>query len=156
MNRWTQRGLGVGLTLAVVAVLLGCGGIQKAIQEEEKKQKRRTQLEDIGAAYAGYRDANDDQSPSKVADVEKDLEATALAAINSGEIVVIWDADFDAMKKGKGPEAFILAYDSTAPAGGGPVLMADEEVKDMTAGEFKAAPQAPTRAPQKKKEEKKP
>jgi hypothetical protein len=156
MKRWAERGLGVGLTLAVIAVLLGCAGLQKAIQEEEKKQKRRDQLNNIGSAYVNYHDENDNQSPSKVADIEKDLEATALAAINSGEIVVVWDADFDAMKKGKGPQAFVLAYDSNVGANGGPVLMADEDVKDMTSGEFSAAPKAPTKPPQKKKEDKKP
>jgi hypothetical protein len=154
MSRWTERVLGVGLTLAVVAVLLGCGGIQKAIQEEQKKQQRTAQLEAVGTAYADYRSEHNDQSPSKAADLDKYLEATALAAVNSGEIVVIWDADYDAMgKKGKGPDAFVLAHDSAAPNAGGLVLMAaDEEVKEMTAAEFNAAPKAPTRPPQKKEE----
>jgi hypothetical protein len=154
MNRWAERGLAVVLTLTVVAILLGCGGIQKAIQEEQKKQQRRDQLDAIATAYFDFRTDNNEQSPSQVADLEKYLQPEPLAALNNGEFLVVWDADFDGMKKGK--ETYVLAYESAAPTSGGFVLMADEDVKEMTAAEFNAAPKAPTKPPQKKKEDKKP
>ena len=43
MNRWTERVLGVAAFLGVVAVLLGCGGVQK-VREAAQKAQRANQL----------------------------------------------------------------------------------------------------------------
>jgi hypothetical protein len=146
MNRWTERVLGVAALLLVVAVLLGCGGIQKAAQ----KARTHNQLMQIGLAYQNYHDQNR-RSPSGTAELQPfGLTPDATAALQSGQFVVVWDADWDAMFKGQGTSRYVLGYESTAPASGGLVLMADGSINQATAAEFNAWPKAPTRPPGKK------
>jgi hypothetical protein len=144
MSRPTERVLGVTAFLLVVAVLLGCGGIQKAAQ----KARTHNQLLQIGLAYQNYQDQNKGKSPSGVAELQPfGLTPDATTALQSGQLVVIWDADVDAMRKGQGQSGYVLGYESSAPAGGGAVLLADGDVRQMTVAEFNALPKAPTKAP---------
>jgi hypothetical protein len=144
MKRWPERASGVTALLLVVALILGCGGFQQAVQEVKKIDH----LTKIAMAYGAYRTKNNDQSPSKAADLKPFIDdADAYADLEGGQFVVVWDADFDAMK-GKGPAAYVLAYEKTVPAGEGLVLMADlAAINHQTAAEFNALPKAPTKAP---------
>jgi hypothetical protein len=53
--------------------------------------------------------------------------------IQDGAIVVVWKAGYSPSSTA------VLAYEKNAPAGGGKVLLRNGTVKEMTAGEFKAA-----------------
>jgi hypothetical protein len=146
MNRWTERVLGVTALLFVVALIMGCGGIQQAAQ----RAKKRNELMEIGLSYHNFHDQNN-KSPSGPADLQQVLlSPDAAADLNAGTLVVVWDADWDAMMKGKGLPAYVMGYESSAPANGGLVLMFDGSVNQVTAAEFNALPKAPTKAPGKK------
>jgi hypothetical protein len=126
----------VALLLAVIALILGCGGIRQAAE----KQKRVNQLKAIGLAYHNCNDATG-RGPTGVQDLRPYLTGfeDAYQAVQNGDIVVYWNAiipgDFP-----KGTGSTVLAYDKNVPANGGPVLLGDASAREMTAAEFAAAP----------------
>ncbi len=80
--------------------------------------------------------------PKKASDIKK-YEAgfpIGYAAIQSGQIVVVWGATVAG--EGGGGTADVVAYEKEAPTAGGMVVLQNGTVKQMTAEEFKAAPKA--------------
>jgi hypothetical protein len=136
MNRVPLRWRTVALLLVVTALIFGCGGIRQAAV----KQQRTNQLKAIAIAYHNCNDQNL-KGPANAAELQKFLEGfpDAVQAIQSGEIVVYWNAkvptDFP-----KGTSNTVLAYDKVVPASGGVVVMGDGSPRVMTAAEFAAAP----------------
>jgi hypothetical protein len=102
---------------------------------------RQNQLKMLGLAYHNFVDASK-KPPAKMEELapylEKDAKLTD--ALTQGRCVVIWKSTFQAMKAGAANT--ILGYEKDAPASGGLVLMADGNVRTMTADEFKKAPRA--------------
>jgi hypothetical protein len=149
MSRWAERVLGVAALAGVVAVLLGCAGFQKGFQQGLQQAKKAAELAQVGVAYQQYQNVNGNKSPSQAADLQPFLtDPEAMAAVNGGQFVVVWNADVAAMSKAPaGAAGYVLAYESAAPTSGGLVLMGDQQVKQMSAAQFNAAQKAPTKAP---------
>jgi hypothetical protein len=140
MTRWI--GCASGLLLAVV----GCGPSPttplSATQMEDLKLREVGELYRIHQVMAG-------KPPRSLSDFNKVGDAasrTAYGAIRSGEVVVRWQATLpDTDTEPTSPESDqVLAYWKTVPDSGGPVLMLDRRIRQMTADEFKAAPLAGT------------
>jgi hypothetical protein len=84
------------------------------------------------------------RGPAKVADLARfePMFPQAYRAVKSGEVVVTWGAAMTGEGEvGKG-NSEVIAYEKSAPTGGGYVLLTTGEVKQMTAEEFKDAPKA--------------
>jgi hypothetical protein len=139
-----MRALRIVSALVVVLVVVACSGVRQAAQ----KAKTSNDLMQVGLLYHNFWDANKGKGPSGVVDLQKLAGAdpsasTALAEVTGGKLVIIWNVrQQDAIKSPGGSSSLVLGYESSVPSAGGPVLMADSSVKQMTADEFKAAPKA--------------
>lgn len=91
-------------------------------------------LKEIGETYK-YIAAQKQQAPRKADDLAEysgSLEG-ALPLIRSGEIVVVWGVGYSSGSNQ------ILAHGKDAASNGGPVLLRNGTVKEMTATEFAAS-----------------
>ena len=77
--------------------------------------------------------------PTKLADMAalKDLYNIGYAAVEKGEVVVVWGTNVAG--EGGGGGTGVVAYEKSAPDSGGAVLLQDGTVKNMSADEFRAA-----------------
>ncbi|MCI0376362.1 MAG: hypothetical protein L0215_02020 [Gemmataceae bacterium] len=122
---------------AAMLPLAGCGGARNppiaAAQTMEEKLTR------IGSLYLHY-SGDKEQAPGSAQDLRLIQEHAAdLTPVDAGEIVVIWGVKIrDDPQSGR----LILGYEKDAPKSGGLVLMADGQVKQMSAAQFAAAPKA--------------
>ena len=84
------------------------------------------------------------QGPKKAADFSKYEAGYPLgyAAVQSGEVVVVWGAKIAGEGETGSAPANVVAYEKKVPAEGGLVLLQNGQVKQMTAAEFAAAPKA--------------
>ena len=64
------------------------------------------------------------------------------AAVQSGEVVVVWGAKIAGEGDAGSAPANVVAYEKKTPAEGGLVLLQNGTVKEMTASEFASAPKA--------------
>jgi hypothetical protein len=122
---------GALLLFTVLSVLaVGCGGGPPAAPPT--KNIVLGQIHDMYSHYI----KSQQKAPSKLSDLAnkryEGISPTAVAALKKGEYVVVWGVN----SKDSGT---VLAYEKDAPTKGGPVLMADGTVKEMTADELKAA-----------------
>jgi len=127
-----RRVVGVVCGLGVLACVLACGAATDAFNAG-------FDLGLINAAYEGCEKANN-KPPASAEELEKWASANnqpekAITAIKEtkagGKYVVKWGT-----KRVGGAGDAVLAYESKAPASGGVVLMADGNVKTVTADEF--------------------
>jgi hypothetical protein len=83
--------------------------------------------------------ANNRPVPTKMAEMEayEPIRPSVYVGLLSEEIVYQWGARINS----SGTDA-ILAYEKKAPTDGGWVLMQDGNLKEITVGEFNAAPKA--------------
>jgi hypothetical protein len=129
------------LATAALASSLACAGVQKAAQQ----QKERNDLKQIALEYLNFIDNN--QNPPKTLDefvafFEKNYGANPVSSdLKSGKYVIYLDVTINKLPDGTGNT--VLAYESSVPASGGPVVMADASIRDMTAAEFAAAKKPP-------------
>jgi hypothetical protein len=127
------------LVVAVVALLLGCGGVAK-VREAAARAKRANQLKMVGLAYHDFQNSKG-KAPAAPADLLPLLttDPETAQALQNGDIVILWGAqvpgDFP-----QGTSLTVLGYDKDVPTKGGPVLLGDASTKIMTAAEFNAAP----------------
>jgi hypothetical protein len=132
------RVVNVALVLVFLGLCVACGGVQQAAA----RSKRMNDMKMIGLAYHNFHDANN-KPPSNAQDLLT-IDPTvgpAVALIQSGEVIFIFDAKLsDMMQQGSG--STVLAYEAKVPTAGGVVLLGDGSVKQMTAAEFQAAPKA--------------
>jgi hypothetical protein len=142
--RFTSLGL-------LLVLLTGCGkgasapgssgaaANQPAGDSAEKQQKAF--LEQYGVAYRNHMDTMD-AGPSKADDLADFLEKSErlLQPLRSGEYVLIWDVKLPDQKNNyKGAGDLVLGYVKDVPTKGGPVLMGDGKVVQMTPEGFKKA-----------------
>jgi hypothetical protein len=91
-------------------------------------------LRELGEVYK-YRASERQPAPARPDDLMGNEPAlpNAWPLIQDGTIVVAWKAGYSPSSTD------VLAYEKSAPAGGGKVLLRNGTVKEMTASEFKAA-----------------
>jgi hypothetical protein len=117
--------------LALAAVLaFGCGG-----KSGPSLPAEQIQLKEINEMYWHFVRSHS-KPPAKLADLAtRRYEGNFSGAVDSlkkGKYLVVWGVkDKDA--------GTVLAYEKDVPARGGPVLMADGTIREMTAEEFRAA-----------------
>jgi hypothetical protein len=115
----------------------GCGGAGNTTALDSTGKQM---LEEIGEMLKTVQ-ADRTRPPARVAElgsVEPMLPVSA-QALRSGEIVYFWGAG---LSTGPNASSTVIAHEKKVPSEGGWALMQDGTVKQMTAEEFKAAPQA--------------
>jgi prepilin-type processing-associated H-X9-DG protein len=135
----TRRWLCGAALVAFALLSTACGSVQQAAQ----RQQRKNDLLQIGLAYHSYLDANI-KGPAKAEDLLPYIENNAvLLQKMKSDYTIIWGVDLkNPTLLTQGTKNTVLGYESSAPTSGGQVLMCDGSVEQMTAAEFKAAPQA--------------
>jgi hypothetical protein len=132
----------IAAVLLVVTLIpsLACMG---KIQQAAQKVKDQNDLAQIGMLYHSYCDLNSGKPPAtldefvKFAQTNQPGAAPAISGLQSGKYVIYLGVDFKKQTQGTGNT--VLAYDANVPTAGGPVVMADGMVRQMTAAEFAAA-----------------
>jgi hypothetical protein len=127
--------------MVVSAVLAGCGTMEQG--PLNSSQLEQLKLREVGEMYRLHQ-IMAKKPPRSLKDFQMigDADApTAYGAVRSGEVVLRWQATLPDTE----PEPTsttsdeVLAYIKTVPEKGGPVLMLDRHIHQMTAEEFKAA-----------------
>jgi hypothetical protein len=130
-------------TVLVVASLLPSMACMGKIQQAAQKQKERNDLMQIGLMYHNYYNINKSKPPATLDDLLKfgqqndPAAAPVMNDLQSGKYVIYLGVDV--MKLPDGSTNTVLGYESNVPTAGGPVLMADGAVRDMTPADFAAA-----------------
>jgi hypothetical protein len=122
----------------------GGGSTDKPKTGDASDKEKSSYLKQYGIAYLNHMDTMD-IGPSKADDlatyVEKDVRL--LKPLRAGEYVLIWDVTVPDQKNGyKGAGDLVLGYVKDVPTKGGPVLLGDGKVVQMTAEEFSKAKKA--------------
>ena len=118
---------------ALPLLALGCGKSQDAGDPDVERHKNvLTELFEMYSVYA----KKNQKPPQRVADLtQKDnqtIHPAGAQALQSGEYTVVYGTDLTATADA------ILAYHKSVPNDGGWVLLANGNVKQMTAAEFNA------------------
>jgi hypothetical protein len=132
------------LTVVALVSSLACASVQKAAQQ----QKEKNDLKQIALEYHNFVDTNHNGPTTLdefVASFEKNYGAGPVTSdLKSGKYIIYLDVTFT--KLTDGTVNTVLGYESSVPTSGGPVVMADASVRDMTAAEFAAATKPPAPA----------
>lgn len=123
---------------ALIAVSAGCSG--KPAAEVSPDAERRGRLKEVSELLALHGEQKK-KPPARIGDLRPFENASpgGYASLRTGDIVPVWGALPDA-----GSTA-VLAHEKKTPTEGGLVLLANGDVKEMTADEFKTAPKAATK-----------
>lgn len=125
-----------GLTAAVVlAAATGCGGSgQQAGNPAGVTKESMAELKEMVEHYQKQKK----HPPAKAADLSPMEPAfpDAVRLLASGECAYAWGAGLEPGKQA------VLAYPKNAVDSGGPVLLQDGTIREMTAAEFASAPKA--------------
>ena len=131
----------------VVSVLLaGCGmGQQGPLTSSQFEEMK---LRDVGELYRLHQ-IMAKKPPRSLKDFQMigDADApTGYGAVRSGEVVLRWQVTLPdtEVEPTTATSNEVLAYIKTVPEKGGPVLMLDRQIRQMTAEEFKEAKLAGT------------
>ena len=130
-----------GMLLAVgLAVTVGCSSPPDNTGGGGKPTNADA-LHEVATLLRSY-PARGGKGPAKVADLAPYEHGGPLgyAAVKKGDIVVVWGVAMGG--EGDAGSADVIAYEKKTPAEGGGVLLLNGDVKQMTAGEFTAAPKA--------------
>jgi hypothetical protein len=122
--------VGALLLFAVLPVLtVGCGGGSRT------QSPQHTILQEIHSMYGLYI-KHHQKAPKQLSDLankeNEGIHPGAVAALKKKRYEVVWGVN----SKDSGT---VLAYEKDVPTKGGPVLMADGAVREMTAEEFRSA-----------------
>lgn len=120
------------LVLLPLAVpTLGCGG-NKSVGDPEV-QRRKSEFAEIYDMYMASVKKNG-RPPKQVSDLKQfsGIYPVGLKALQDGQYVAVWGVSDKSSNT-------VLAYEKDAPTQGGAVLMADGNVKTMSADELQAA-----------------
>jgi hypothetical protein len=138
----------------VLILIIGCGkgsdapgsgasGDKQSCDAAAEKQKREY-LQQYGIAYRNHMDTMD-IGPSKADDLASYMEndERLLKPLRTGDYVLIYDVKLPDEKNAyKGAADLVLGYVKDVPTKGGPVLMGDGKVIQMSPEEFKKAKKA--------------
>ncbi len=136
-----QAARAVLMAVALLSLLVGCGGSGPAIEPAPPPQIRI--FDEFYQAYRLYLDQNK-RPPSGPADLHPYTPGFPLASIvmNQEKHVVLWGANPEFVPE---PANTVLAYETVTPDSGGWVLMADGSPKQLSAAEFQATRKANSR-----------
>jgi hypothetical protein len=138
MNAPTRL-LAVPLVLAA-AWLAGCS---RTPADPNAGPSRADELNEVAGMLRDF-SAAFNRGPSRAADLIQYENAYPFGgrALRSGDIVVVSGATVAGEGEAATAAAAVIAYEKKTPSEGGYVLLQNGTVKEMTAEEFKAAPQA--------------
>ena len=131
------------LIVLFLLVTSGCGDGGAAVL------KRRSDLERLAGSYREYHklhqrapaDASQLLDFMRAADDQAKETISAAAALQEGDILMIWNGDLDTDPE---PGRFVLGFEAGVPAHGGYVVMGDGTVKVIKRGQFQSAVMLPT------------
>jgi len=137
------------LATALSAILLtGLSGCKKDGEPSEDQKKDTQALHDLGMAAHRFNDSLN-RLPKDKDEFEKalpnlEVPDAAQQALKSGRVVIVYGGLplVQVANMPEGTSGTVLGYASYVPDKGGPVLFADGAVKNLSADEFKKAPQA--------------
>ncbi|WP_165069278.1 hypothetical protein [Paludisphaera rhizosphaerae] len=138
--------------LAVGVALLGLVGIgcDSSPETEPVTEANRSAhaLSDVGELYRQYT-FDKKKPPTTIADLTplESLAPLGLKALQDGSVIARAGVVIEDVLEGpatKDPADDVLAYAKEVPSSGGPVLMHNRTIREMTADEFKAAKLAGT------------
>jgi hypothetical protein len=133
----TLRFLALGFAMSILG-LAGCGPQSQGTMSPAGSVL--TDVSDLLRSAAGP----DGRGPAKVADLSR-FESQfprGYQAVKSGDVVVVWGAKMPGEGEAATAAAVVIAYEKKVPSEGGYVLLQNGTVKEMSAGEFNAAPKA--------------
>lgn len=139
MSRWWTR-VTTGLLVAgLLVTILSCGNVRQAAQ----KQQRMNTMKLLGIMYHNYNDFYS-KGPSGPQDFQKmpDSDPAVVAALQSGQLIVVWDVKISELSRTQPLSNFVLGWEATTPTSGGIVLFADGAVQEMTPQQFQSATKA--------------
>src|SRR5207248_2157202 len=112
---------------------LGCGESKPVISQTPNKDA----LAEIGQMLKSLAEEGR-KPPARLGELEpvEPMLPTAAAMLRDGTLVYIWGAVY-ATESDR-----VAAYEKNVPTEGGWVLLQNEDIKHMTADEFRAAPKA--------------
>jgi hypothetical protein len=115
----------------VVVIIAGCGG---KTSNSAPEARENLQLKEIYELYSMAMKKNQ-KPPNQLSDFKEfsAIHATAMQSLRSGQFIVVWGTS-----TGKGDQS-VLAYEKDAPQNGGPVLLADGTIKNMSGSDLQAA-----------------
>jgi hypothetical protein len=134
MHRIHHIGLVGGLFIATA--LVGCGAMEQA-REAAQRQQMMNNLKQLGIAYHNCHDSTGRGPANWQEAVQYTLPAETQAMLESAGYKVHWGIKI--VDAAGGSSLFVLAYPADAASEGGPVLMLDGSVHQMTAQEFSDA-----------------
>lgn len=136
MTRFPRVGVALAFALLLASTAGGCGSAGKSISDSSGKDK----LEEVSEMLKFVVEDNS-KPPARLAELERvePLLPLAASALRNGDIVYIWGAG---LSKHATASSTVIAYEKIVPGEGGWVLMADGQVKNISATEFAAAPKA--------------
>jgi len=125
-----------GLVALWVVVVVGCGSSGSTNRDEKE-------LQEIGLAYQKYQ-AEYKKPPPTPLDLALYLPEPTTKKLMEGKYIVLSNISVTDVVEGKVPKAnrTVLAYEKDAPDKGGPVLMMNMTVLNVSAEQFKTLPQA--------------
>ncbi len=122
------------LTLGLLAAAIGCGGGAGIDSRPPTTGENLADLKEMLEELQSQKK----KPPAKVADLrpQEPIHPMAVRQLTQGLVVYAWGTGLDAASPA------VLAYPKEAAEKGGPVLLQNGTVKEMTAAEFAAAPKA--------------
>ena len=118
---------------AVPVLAVGCSGKKAA---EGDVQRRDSELSEVYEMFATFTKHNQ-RPPKQLSDLNskefQGIYPVGLKALRDGQYVAVWGVDVNGKDSGT-----VLAYEKDAPKQGGAVLMANGNVKTMSADDLQA------------------
>jgi hypothetical protein len=122
-----------------LAAVTGCSSREGPVAHDKMVEAR---LLDVGELYRIHQLMHN-TPPKLIKDFHRESAGTpsAYESIRSGAIVVLYGATLPDTNEEPTSDAWqeVLAYPKSVPLQGGPVLMLDRRIRNMTAEEFKVA-----------------
>ncbi|MBN9122578.1 MAG: hypothetical protein J0I06_26095 [Planctomycetes bacterium] len=121
--------------------LVGCSS--KSNKQDGEGPGKESVLQEVAGLIRSY-SGETGRGPKKTTDLAKYETGYPLgyAAVQSGDVVVVWGAKIAGEGDASSAPADVIAYEKKVPTEGGLVLLQNATVKQMTAAEFAAAPRA--------------
>jgi hypothetical protein len=126
--------------LLLSAAVVGCSSSTQGVGADPGKEPVLHEVGGLIRLYSG----ETGRGPAKVTDLAKYEQGYPLgyAAVQSGEVVVLWGAKVAGEGDAASAPADVVAYEKKVPTEGGWVLLQNGTVKQMKADEFASAPKA--------------
>lgn len=129
----------LGCLVVACGAMVGCGSGSQPGAGAPPESQTAMEVAGLIRAYSG----ENGKGPQKAADLKKyELGyPLGLAAVQSGQIVVLWGGTVAGEGGGGGKEE-VVAHEKDVPTAGGYVVLQNGQVRKMTAAEFANAPKA--------------